>query len=652
MAKDKEMTVERVLDDFTFAYDYKRKFLRFAEQDVEFSLGKQWDDEDVEVLKDRGVLPLTINKIDPILRLLRGLESQNRSDFKAYPEGEEDSLKSEVVTRLIKNAIKMDEGEYKISELFSDGAMCGEAWLEPYVDFSGSLMEGQFKIRKSDYFSFFWDPNAREYDLSDAQYLCKITYDLTRDQVLSLYPEAEDQLGDAPGKINLSGIAMDPNSLSVGVIRETKNYKDKDSNWSAVRQDAAAYDLLEYHYKRYVDHYYVIDQRSGAMKEADSKEEAENYVKVVNQRDPEGKDMASAIKKRVAEIWMMAIVGGTEKPLAHERAWSYPAWSGWPYIPFFAFRYSGHLTSDNRHLAVTGITRGIADLNRELNKRRTQELRHLNQSANSGWLTPENAWVDRDVVRDFGSTPGVNIEYKLEIGKPERMFPTPLSQGHAQLAAENSNDIKEASGINADLLASASGGQDSGRAIAIRQKQGLVMVQGLFDNLSRTKKRLGKFILSQLGEIYTVERAMKVVGEAFIAQNFSEPVMGPMIDPKTGRPAANPQTGQPILVPQVDPQTGRPVTQVNQNAAMEFFNQVLMDKDLGKYDVVVGEAVSQETVLLGNYMTLMDMAKQGIPVPPDVLIDESMISSSHKAKIKSAIERARMSAQQQPAKKE
>jgi hypothetical protein len=395
----------------------------------------------------------------------------------------------------------------------------------------------------------------------------------------------------------------------------------------------------------------VVDGRVGSIQEASSKEEADAYVTTFNSNDPEGKTMAKAIKRRVPEIWVMAIVPGVDDPLAHERAWSFPAWPSWPYIPYFAERTTVKIRSDKRHLMVQGVTRDIKDLNRELNKRRTQELRHLNQSANSGWLTPENAWVNRDDVENEGAAPGANLEYKPEVGKPERIFPTQLSQGHAQAAAEHSGDMKEASGINADLLAAQEGGQDSGRAIALRQKQGLVMVQGMFDNLSRSKKCLAKFILSQLPEIYTVERAVRVCGESFIRDNFTVPVMGPAVNPQTGQPMMDPATGQPAMVPQIDPMTGQPKTQVDVNAAKNVFNQVLNDKELTTYDIAVGENISQDTIALANYMTLMDMAKQGIPIPPDVLIDESLIATSHKAKIKSAMERMSAATQPTPKKK-
>lgn len=642
---DGSMTYKKAIEDYKYAIEYKRKFLAEADNDFEFALGSQWEQDDLDELEKRGVLPVTVNEIKPIIRLLKGTESQNRSDAKAFPEGGEDTIEAEIATRLIKNAMKMDEGNYKISEVFGDGNICGESWIEPYLNYDNSLINADLGLRKADYWSFCWDPQAREYDLKDAQFFCKTTFDLTKEQLLSSYPDMDEKLlGDKGGK--LTGELLSTDLDLTGAEIQKHGYQD-DVGLSQIRPNVALYDLLEYYYKKYVMHFSVVDLETGTIKEVQSKTEADVYAETFNKRDPNNPTV-HVVKRSQPEIWCMVIVGGVNEPITDEPAWSWPSWKSWPAIPYFAERWTARLKQSKRHLAVQGITRDLKDLNREKNKRRTQELRHLNQSANSGWLTPEGAWSDRKKVEEFGAVPGVNLEYDAAIGKPERIFPTPISQGHAQAAAEHSEDMKKASGINPDLLAAQEGGTDSGRAIALRQKQGLVMVQGFFDNLSRTKKQLNKFILSQLSSIYTIERAIRVVGDDFINQNFQRPVMVPAINPKTGQPLMDPSTGQPAQVAQVNPQTGQPVTQVDPNEVKAVFSKVLTDQGLALYDVAVGETISQDTVQMANFAQLTDLAEKGIPIPPDVIIDESLLSSSQKAKIKAGI--ARMAAQQ-PAKK-
>lgn len=116
------------------------------------------------------------------------------------------------------------------------------------------------------------------------------------------------------------------------------------------------------------------------------------------------------------------------EPLANERAWFYPKWKSYPFIPYYARFSTAPLTGEDRHLLVQGIVHGVKDAQERHNKASTLMLRHLNTSSNSGWLTEEDAWVDRAQVQNFGSAPGVNLEYKQGRQKPERIYPTPLSQ--------------------------------------------------------------------------------------------------------------------------------------------------------------------------------------------------------------------------------
>ena len=87
-----------MISKFRYARDHKKPLIDEMEEDFEFAVGKQWEEADVEALRKVGVKALTINKIQPNIFLLSGIQRQNRTDFRAYPEGQEDSIKAEVAT--------------------------------------------------------------------------------------------------------------------------------------------------------------------------------------------------------------------------------------------------------------------------------------------------------------------------------------------------------------------------------------------------------------------------------------------------------------------------------------------------------------------------------------------------------------------------
>jgi len=660
--KEKELTTDKSLNDLRDAYRFKSKLLKRQYDDFLFALGKQWTDEEMTELEKAKIKPITDNRIAPNIYLLTGLERQNRSDFKAFPEGEEDGLKAEIASALFKKSITMSKFSDKSSEQFKDGITCGEAHLELYLDESINFINSRPCWKKLDAKQVIPDPSSREYDYSDAKYLYKITYGINKDDLKTLYPEKEEEIDQIVNGVLDLGLVTNGEEKSVQARDYPMAGQDGSDDDTVENDDDDLVDLVERYYRKFVKQYYICDKKTGVIKQAKDEETAKQFI-IGYQDTLIQNEQAYAIKKQqndmarmqgqqvedplpppdgdpdryfikakmTPEIWVFAHVPGMEEPLADERAWFFPKWKSYPIMPYYARFSSAPIKGDDRHYLVQGLAYSAKDGQQRHNRSLVLTHRHLNSSANSGWLAPKDVWVNPEEVRNFGSTPGVNLEYNPQIGKPERITPAPLSNAHMTMAEQAVDSIRGALGINADLLAAQQGGTDSGRAIALRQKQGLLMVQELYDNLSRTRVNCGKFILSQLGRIFDTETAKKILGDAFLKKNFP-PLM-----------LMNPDTGQQ------EPMIGEDGQQMEYDKEMaEVAIAEVLSGELGTYDVNVGEAVSSETLRMANAMELKEIA-QAFPgvIPPELLIEESQLPQSTKTKISEAIKNARMAQQQQ-----
>ncbi len=649
----KPLTVESSMEDFKCAYQAKSKLIERQKDDFLFRLGKQWDEQKFQELKDRGITPITDNRIQPNIFLLTGLERQNRSDFKAYPEGEEDSIKAEIASALLKHSIKVSDFGYKKSEAFEDGITCGEAYLELYLDNTYNLLNAKPCWKKLDYNRVFPEPGWKEYDFSDAKYVYKLTLDVCKEDLIGMFPEKKEQIEKADGgKIDVASMLG-----NTGAHLQKKDY-GKDSSDIAIKKEDG-FDLIERYYKKWIDQYYVGDRQTGEIKEAQAKEAADQFVSdyqtsILQEQEsyeaqllqyqahqqqmaidpmmvqgpmpmegmiqpipptPRDPDRYTIIKRYIPEIWYFAQVPGITEPLADEKAWFYPKWKNWSIVPYLSHFSTAPLTGDDRHLLVQGIVHQIKGPQQKHNSAETLKLLHLNGAANSGWLSEEDAWVDATKVQKLGATPNVNLEYRKGSQKPERIFPMAISQGHTQIAEESAEAIKAILGINADLLAVQEGGTDSGRAIALRQRQGLLMVQKPFDNLSRTAQICGRLELSQLGEMYDTETAKKVLGDAFLMKNFP-PMM--MINPQTG-----------MEEPMMD-EMGQPMKFDKELADLAIAE--VLSGELGQYDVSVGESVASETIRMAQFAEMKEIAALAPQAfTPDMLIENSDLPNHMKS---------------------
>ena len=112
---------------------------------------------------------------------------------------------------------------------------------------------------------------------------------------------------------------------------------------------------------------------------------------------------------------------------------------------------------------------------------------------------------DRHLAK-FGSTPGVVLDESKAGGKIERIQPAPISDGHTTAARMSGDDMKEISGVNFDLLGQLiEGHNESGKAIELRQAQGMKVVEVIFDNFARTQKliALGLVDMVRFTDVYS-----------------------------------------------------------------------------------------------------------------------------------------------------
>lgn len=625
--------INKIFKDLKYSSQKLSKLHRQIKEDFKFVQGKQWEDKDVETLRQAGVKALTINKIKPIIKLVTGLERQSKSDYTAFPEGGEDLVTADIATRLMKNVVKNSSAALKMSESFKHGVIGGMCFIEPYIDYSFDLINGDLKFKKISGGDVYFDPDFQEYDLSDCKYIVKISRDLSKEDLLLLFPDDEKTINDiAEGKINFDTIGVEGEPHVQGL-----DYP-KTSNVDTVADAERSYDLIDYYYKELEKKYYVVVAEKGIVKQAESKEEANTLAAQM-----QGK----VASKSVPVIRHAQVVGN--HILYDDVCWTYPRWKGFPIIPYFAELITEDL--EDWSLKVQGVVRVIKDLQEEYNKRRTQELRHLNASANSGFDIEDGQLDEENLtkLKEYGSSPGVVIVRKKGSNPLIRITPMPLSQGHAQLAAENAKDLKEASGVNPDLLANDSQSQ-SGRAILFKQRQGLVMVQEMLDNFSETKKLIGRFILSQFKELFTVESAMRILGDSYIAETFKTPVNIILerglqkveegkeneisqLEGATMLQYPNMSSDQPIV-----DERNQLVTTTDFDTAFQTINNILNDAELNKYDIAIGEGPYQDTIRLANFMDLKDLAQQGVPIPPNVLIEMSMIPPNEKKGILNQLE--------------
>jgi len=206
-------------------------------------------------------------------------------------------------------------------------------------------------------------------------------------------------------------------------------------------------------------------------------------------------------------------------------------------------------------------------------------LHNLNQTANSGFKVKKvlNNY-DRHLAK-HGATPGVVLDESKAGGSIERIEPAPLSEGHITAARMSGDDMKEISGANPDLMGQAIRSEnESGRAIELRQQQGMKVVEVMFDNFSRTQKliTLGLVDMVRHTDVYSDEEIRNLVSEKNMDADLS----------------------------------------------------LLKSRKVGKYGIKIESSSSSPIARFANFNNLMEIVKT-FPnqIPPDVVIENSDLAN-------------------------
>ncbi len=521
-----------------------------AQKARDFYIGKQWDNETLEQLKLEKRPALTFNKVKPIIRNLSGWQRQNRQDLKVLARRGGYSQLADIYSELIKYFYDISYADWKQSEQFVNGLITGKGWIFADIDYIKDPLNGDLVLRVPDTLLVWEDPHAMEYDLSDARFLIRGTW-MDKEQVEESWPKA---------KKDMALLDSIPTEERQAASLDTSDYNRTGANQEMFELAKTRYLVKECQWREYKNKKFLINLDTLEVEDVSVKS-IDNLLRIV-QNFPRLR-----LVKRVTPVMnITTFIGDIE--LDHQT----DPWNGITY--FTGVRFTPDITNIGE-IYVKGEVDDLIDPQKEINKRRSQALHHLNSSANSGWVVEEDGMDkdEREKLEKMGSMPGVVVVYKRGKNKPERITPGQLSDGHIVLSQQSENDLKSISGVNSDLLGVAPEKQESGIAMQLRRQHGLVTTESIFDNYEYSQRQLGDLILEFI-------RKSDVLSDEEI---------------------------QAIAL-----EKGKKVDM-----------SLLRSRKVGKYSVVMSEHASSPTLRLANFMTMLDAVKNGLQIPKEMIVEAS-----------------------------
>lgn len=539
-----------------------------AKEDIEFYNGKQWRSEDKNSLEEHGRPAITVNRIKPLMNVLSGYQRLNRYDIDFLPRTNDDMKQAHLRKGITKYVLDRSHYNYEESDTFFDGALTGLGWFEVGYAFDWQTQDGDAFVRRANSLDIYVDPESRDKYFRDAKYIIRARW-IDKEELKSLYPEHEDEI-DAQAEYYLTEEESDGRNDRLWWQSETKKIR-----------------IAECWYKKTVRKKAIILNTGEAVAEVTPEMVAMKMVASVQQY--------TATEVHLMTFFDNVILEDMPSPYKHGE---------FPFVPFPVY-YQGN---DDR---PAGIVRDLKDPQREINKRRSQQLHILNTNANGGWMIEEGS-MSREQENEFqrkSTTPGAMIKVApgaLTGGRIQPIASPGVNQSIVSATIEAEQEMVSVSGINESLMGTDIEKGASGRAIELKQKQAITHIALLFDNLRFAKERIAKLLWGTSGapgiipQYYNEEKTFRIVGE----------------------------NGKPEFV------TVNQQVQTTDNLG-QLITTTLNDLTVGEYDIIIADTPSTATQRTAQFWSLVDACGQlGIQgnMVLDILLDLSDVAQKDEIK--------------------
>ncbi len=420
------------------------------------------------------------NLIRRHINMICGYQRKNRKSTVTLPNGEDDAL-SDDYNKVLKWSEERDGFQEYLSQSFEGSCDVGANLLHLYPDYTLDPVSGDLFTDSVSYNNYLIDPYYRKQDLTDCAFIWRRRW-VNKVQAAALLPGHAKEIN----KMRPSGVKDGRFPLQAELLNLNVN-------------QLFAYD--EFHYRSTREAQIILDPKTGEAVEWEEDEQ-------------DGVDMMQRVLAE--QPWLM--VKKTQVPtvklaikIGDKVVYDGPNLLNidpYPFIPTLCYHEPDVQSYAWRQ---QGIIRNLRDAQYLYNRRKVIELDILESQINSGWIYPIDAVTDPKAFRQSGNGYVIPLKAGHLPNEIQRIEAAPIPQSLMELSASLSEDITKISGVNEELLGSATDDK-SGILSMLRQGAGLVTLQTIFDKLDYSQRLYGKIRLQAIRKNFSKGKVRNILG--------------------------------------------------------------------------------------------------------------------------------------------
>jgi len=430
------------------------------------------------------------NLIRRHINMICGYQRKNRKSTITIPLHEQDDALSDDFNAVLRWSEDRDGFQEYLSEAFEGSCDTGMTLLYLYPDYALDAISGDLFTDCVSYNNFLIDQYFRKQDLSDCNGIWRRRW-----------------TSKEGAKALLKGYAAEIDKMNPGGMKDGRFPVQAELQNIALNK-LFTYD--EYLYRTTREATIIIDPKSGESVEWEQEDTDEDDMM---ERTLAQQPWLQVKKMQIPTVRLSIALGDKE-------VYDGPNLLNidqYPCVPSICY-YEPDIS--NYAWRCMGVIRNLRDPQFLYNMRKVIELEILQSQINSGWIFPIDAVTDVKAFRQSGQGFLVPLKAGHLPNEIQRIEAAAIPQSLLELSASLSEDITKISGVNEELLGSATDDK-SGILSMLRQGAGLTTLQNIFDKLDYTQRLYGKIRLQAIRRNFSKGKIRNILGHEADPRFFS-----------------------------------------------------------------------------------------------------------------------------------
>jgi len=539
--------VDETLDLFQKYGSKRDNWAKHAKEDKEFRLGRQWTQEQEDILKARGQAPVVVNRVHPAVEAAKSMMSANRPSFRVAPREDSDNKVAQVMSAMLAYMYDISDGRSVVRQMIDDYYVMGLGYIHVYQDPMMDMGKGEVCIHDVDPLDVYVDPNSRDKFFNDAENII-ISRLFTREQAANLYPMYDKAIRNAANNAS----DYDHDRPETGRANDMSTHFPEDVDRTDNTEYLRGY---ERYYKTTVDRYRVYEiwsKKESLLNEDEYLKYIQRKAWIINGQiidDPaQAKVILSQLEQQRQQYQTqmesgmnsMGLGANAEIPVSpepinveevgfeelierqlikmvvtqvkrvqmcvimgdkHLYSRELPI-EDYPIVPFMSLH--------TRTPYPQSDVRMIKGLQEYINKMRSLIVAHATTSTNTKILVPEGS-VDMSEFEQKWAQPGVAIPYDPTDGAPMPVQPSPLPNELYSGEQVAKQDIDHQLGLYEMMMGNAQAAPQTYKATISLDEFGQRKIKSKLADIEAGLTKVGQIAIPLMQQLYTQEKVFRVI---------------------------------------------------------------------------------------------------------------------------------------------